>query len=77
MVPVEVGEEKEGFCARTNCGTVVLSEGVDEDGGVGDLVDGNVLVHLVTLLVVEVLLLLLLLRLSLLLLLLLMLMWRS
>jgi len=45
MVAVKVGEEKEGFVSRADGRTVVLSEGIDEDGGIGDLVNGNVLVH--------------------------------
>jgi hypothetical protein len=45
VVPVKVGEEEEGFISRADGGTVVLAEGIDEDRGIRDLVNGNVLVH--------------------------------
>jgi hypothetical protein len=45
VIPVEVGKEKKGFIPHADGGTVVFSEGIDEDGSVRDLVDGNVLIH--------------------------------
>jgi len=39
VVPVKVGKEKEGFSPQANGRTVILTKGVDQDGGVGDLVD--------------------------------------